>query len=92
MQLKNQETTQAMIQRLKRIEGQIRGVQNMLVEGRDCKEIMQQFSAIRSALHHASLVFLEEYATECLAEQADNSPQNREKLVKDLFVMVNQLD
>ncbi|MGC8780164.1 MAG: metal-sensitive transcriptional regulator [Anaerolineae bacterium] len=53
--------------RLKRIEGQVRGVQRMIEEDRDCAEILQQISAIRAALHHASLVVARSYAARCLA-------------------------
>jgi DNA-binding FrmR family transcriptional regulator len=52
--------------RLRRIEGQARGVQRMIEEGRDCKAILQQLSAIRSAANQASLVLARSYATECL--------------------------
>ena len=41
--------------RLKRIEGQTRGIQAMLDENRDCREILQQMAAIRSALSSACL-------------------------------------
>ncbi|MBI5290252.1 MAG: metal-sensitive transcriptional regulator, partial [Chloroflexi bacterium] len=37
--------------RLRRIEGQVRGVQKMLDEDRECHEIIQQLAAIRSAVH-----------------------------------------
>ena len=40
----------------------------MLDEERDCQEILQQLSAIRSAVQSASRIFLQEYATACLLE------------------------
>jgi len=52
--------------RLSRIEGQARGVQNMLDQGRSCQEILHQLLAIRSAAHQASLVLVENHALECL--------------------------
>lgn len=52
--------------RLKRIEGQVRGVQRMLDEDRECTEILQQMTAIRSAMHQASLVLARSYAARCL--------------------------
>ena len=45
-----------LVTRLHRIEGQVRGVEKMVQEERDCGAILQQMSAIRSAVHHASLV------------------------------------
>lgn len=39
--------------RLRRVEGQIRGIQGMLEEGRDCSDVITQFSASMRALEHA---------------------------------------
>ena len=57
-----------LMHRLRRIEGQTRGVQRMLEEGRDCKDILQQLSAIRSAANKASLLLVRSYATQCMHE------------------------
>jgi len=62
--------------RLKRLEGQVRGVQRMLEEDRDCREIIQQLAAIRSATHQASLVVIREHAAACLFKSGEQaSPQ-----------------
>ncbi len=60
-----------LVNRLKRAEGQMRGVQRMIEEERDCEAILQQLTAVRSALHTASLALARIYATQCLAE-SDN--------------------
>ena len=39
-----------LIRRLKRIEGQVRGIQKMIADGRDCESIITQLAAIRSAV------------------------------------------
>lgn len=54
--------------RLRRIEGQVRGVLKMVEDERDCLEILQQLAAIRSAVHQASLVLARAYAARCLLE------------------------
>jgi DNA-binding FrmR family transcriptional regulator len=59
--------------RLRRIEGQARGVQRMVDEGRDCRAILQQLAAIRSAANQASLVLARSYATECLNRSDERS-------------------
>jgi CsoR family transcriptional regulator, copper-sensing transcriptional repressor len=92
MKLKNPETKDQLIQRLRRIEGQVRGVQGMLDGERDCHEIMQQLSAVRSAVQSVSRVFLQEYATECLLEP-DEEPearQRREKVIHDMITMLDK--
>ena len=65
-----------LVKRLKRLEGQVRGVQRMLEEDRDCREIVQQLAAIRSATHQASPVVIREHAAACLFKSGDQaSPQ-----------------
>lgn len=55
-----------MIKRLKRIEGQTRGVQKMVEEDRGCAEILHQLTAINEAVRSVSVLLAEEYAVECL--------------------------
>ena len=60
-----------LVNRLSRAEGQMRGVQRMIEDERDCEAILQQLSAVRSALHTASLALARAYATQCLVEAND---------------------
>ncbi|HJO90614.1 MAG TPA: metal-sensing transcriptional repressor [Anaerolineales bacterium] len=55
-------------QRLRRIEGQVRGVQEMLNDGRECRDIVQQLVAIRSAAHSTALALVDAYALDSLQE------------------------
>lgn len=99
MKIQNPEVKDSLIRRLRRIEGQVRGVQGMLAEERDCREVMQQLAAIHSAVQGASRFFLQEYATACLLEM-DGAPdevdsladrQNqREKLVQDMLDLLGK--
>ena len=59
--------------RLKRLEGQVRGVQKMLDEERDCREILQQLAAIRSAAHQARILVIRKHAAACLLRTGDLS-------------------
>ncbi|MCX7707267.1 MAG: metal-sensitive transcriptional regulator [Anaerolineae bacterium] len=68
MQLQSPEVKADLTARLRRIEGQVRGVQKMVEDERDCSEILQQMAAIRSAIHQASLVLARAYAARCLLE------------------------
>jgi DNA-binding FrmR family transcriptional regulator len=54
--------------RLKRAEGQIRGVQRLLDEGADCKAVITQLSAAQAALHRAGLRLMAAGMRECLAD------------------------
>ena len=83
--------TQA-IQRLARIEGQLRGVQNMIAEDRDCKDVVQQLIAIRSAVQSASLNFVQNVASECLLNPDEqNDPQAQQATMADLIQLLGKL-
>jgi DNA-binding FrmR family transcriptional regulator len=75
---------QAMLKRLARIEGQIRGLQAMILRGDQCESIAQQFSAARKALDKAYQELLA-----CLLEEAviDPALDNAETLarVRNIF-------
>jgi DNA-binding FrmR family transcriptional regulator len=60
-----------LLNRLKRAEGQMRGVQRMVEDERDCEAILQQLTAVRSALHTASLALARAYANQCVVEAGD---------------------
>lgn len=66
METRTPEVKNELTVRLRRIEGQVRGVLRMVEEDRDCGEILQQINAIRGALHQAGLVTARAYATRCL--------------------------
>jgi DNA-binding FrmR family transcriptional regulator len=76
--------------RLRRIEGQTRGVQKMLEDGRECREIIQQMTAIKSAVQNATALYLRAYAKQCLREDLDNI-QDRDQLVEDLVGLMSKL-
>jgi CsoR family transcriptional regulator, copper-sensing transcriptional repressor len=70
MELKSPEVKAELIARLHRIEGQVRGVEKMVQDERECGAILQQMAAIRSAVHTASLVLARAYAERCMLEPA----------------------
>lgn len=81
MELQSPEVKADLTTRLRRIEGQVRGVQKMVEDERDCPDILQQMAAIRSAVHQASLVLARSYAARCLLEPTRG----------DMDVMLDQL-
>lgn len=78
-----------LLKRLKRLEGQVRGVQRMIDDERDCKEIVQQLSAIRSAAHQTSLALIREHASACLLTPGESaSPQD---VLDSLFSVLDRV-
>ncbi|MEW6141873.1 MAG: metal-sensitive transcriptional regulator [Chloroflexota bacterium] len=54
------------IARLKKIEGQVRGIQGMVAEERECPDILIQLAAARSAIHSVAGLVLRNYTAICL--------------------------
>lgn len=62
-----EDVTQQALNRLSRAEGQLRGVQRLLEEGADCKDVVNQISAVQAALHRAGLRLMASGMRHCLA-------------------------
>ncbi|MFI7043454.1 metal-sensitive transcriptional regulator [Streptosporangium sandarakinum] len=58
----------AHLRRLRRVEGQVRGLQRMVDDDKYCIDVLTQVSAATSALQSFSLVLLEEHMAHCVAE------------------------
>lgn len=93
MKIENTVTKKNLILRLRRIEGQVRGLQAMLDGGRDCREIMQQLQAAHSALKSTSRVFLQDYAALCLAqidENGDDTQESRAAILGEMLALMGK--
>jgi DNA-binding FrmR family transcriptional regulator len=58
--------TEEITNRLKRVEGQIRGLQRMVEEQRDCEAILTQLMAARAALDRVGLLIADNFVQECM--------------------------
>ncbi len=90
MKIENSDTKDKLIKRLRRVEGQIRGVQTMLEEERDCREIMQQLSAVNSAVRSTSRSFFQDYAVLCLADMDQSQSDQNQELLKEMVSLLNK--
>lgn len=69
-------TKQQLLTRLKRIEGQVRGVEGMVEEERYCIDVITQISAIQAALDKVALGLLDDHAQHCIIRGgADGQPE-----------------
>lgn len=62
-----EDTKKNILVRLNRIEGQIRGIRKMIENEEDCKSVLTQLSAVKSALDSTSAIVLDTHAKECLS-------------------------
>jgi DNA-binding FrmR family transcriptional regulator len=74
------------VTRLRRIEGQIRGLQRMVEEGQECEAILTQLMAARAALDKAGLFIVEHNLEQCLRGTADAQVRERLKRIVELFL------
>ena len=76
----------AVIKRLKRIEGQLRGLQKMVADERDCESIVTQLAAVRSAIDSAGALVLNNYIKICAPKGAADDSVVYESLVRAVGV------
>ena len=61
------ESKEALVKRLHRIQGQVRGVERMIEEDRYCIDVLTQIAAVRTALEQVGAKLLEGHVTHCIA-------------------------
>lgn len=63
--------------RLKRIEGQVKGIEKMVDNEATCKDILIQIAAIRAAINKVGTLVLENYAKECFVQEDGNQSEDK---------------
>ena len=76
------------LKRLRRIEGQVRGLQRMIEEDTYCIDVLTQVSAATKALQSVALGLLDEHVRHCVA---DASPENSEAMVTEAMAAIGRL-
>lgn len=79
---------EAVLKRLRRIEGQVRGVERMVEEDRYCIDVVTQVTAIQAALDKVALQLLGEHATHCVIGAPEGEQANR---TEELMAAVRRL-
>ncbi|TIC88352.1 metal-sensitive transcriptional regulator [Nocardioides sp. GY 10113] len=79
------------VKRLRRIEGQARGLQRMVDEEKYCIDILTQVSAMTSALHAFSLALLEEHMAHCLVDAAAAGGPEADEKVAEAMAAIRRL-
>ena len=69
------ETHPEVLKRLKRVEGQLRSIGEMIEAGRSCLEVAQQLQAAASAVHEAKKTFINDHLDHCLDQAVGVSGQ-----------------
>jgi DNA-binding FrmR family transcriptional regulator len=86
MKLEGDSAKIELLGRVRRIEGQARGIAKMIEDDRECAEILQQLAAVRSAAHQAAVRLVRAYAAQCVV-----STDSPEEIADALAVAVSRL-
>ncbi len=77
-----------LLARMRRIEGQARGIQKMIEEDRYCPEIIQQLTAVSKAVREVSLLLLQDHVEGCVADAIQHD--HGEETVKELIAVIRR--
>jgi CsoR family transcriptional regulator, copper-sensing transcriptional repressor len=75
--------------RLRRIEGQVRGIAKMVDEDRYCIDVLQQISAVKAAIDKVAVGVLEDHVRHCMIAGAGDESR-REEMTKELTAAVSR--
>jgi DNA-binding FrmR family transcriptional regulator len=78
--ISNEEERRRIINRLKRLEGQVRGLQTMIDSGKDCEAVLTQIMAAKSALNQVGLHIIGYSMKTCLV---DDGIRDRDELIDE---------
>ncbi|HUR04933.1 MAG TPA: metal-sensitive transcriptional regulator [Nonomuraea sp.] len=85
------EDKDAYLKRLRRIEGQVRGLQRMVDEDAYCIDVLTQVSAVTKALQSVALGLLEEHLSHCVGHAAQHGEDAMEAKVKEASEAIARL-
>jgi DNA-binding FrmR family transcriptional regulator len=81
----------ALVRRLHRIEGQVRGIERMVDEDRYCIDVLTQISAVTTALESLAFVILDDHVNHCVAGAlASGDPAAAEEKSRELLDAVHR--
>jgi DNA-binding FrmR family transcriptional regulator len=81
-------TKPQLLHRLARIEGQVRGIENMVEQDRYCIDVLTQISAVQAALNKVALGLLDDHAQNCMI---GGDPQQQGERTEELMGAVGRL-
>lgn len=90
MTVVNKNDRQSIILRLRRIEGQVRGVQRMIEEESACGDVLTQIAAIKSAINQVGLLVFENHAHDCIHKVVTDEKNDEDKF-KEIVNMMSKL-
>ena len=78
-----------LLNRLKRIEGQVRGVHKMVEEDRYCVDILNQLAAIKAATNKVAMALMEDHTRHCVSRAIKNNQDDT--IIPELMDVIQRL-
>lgn len=75
-----------LLRRLRRIEGQIRGIEKMIVDSRDCESLVTQLAAVRSAIESVGALILNNYMKLCFRKDISSQVASIDSLARAIAI------
>lgn len=83
--LKDDELKKEIMVRLRRVEGQVKGIQGMIDKDICCRDVLTQIAAIKAAINKVGILMIEDYAKNCMGiKEEDANYAGLEQLIKTL--------
>ena len=79
------------LQRLRRIEGQIRGLQRMVEDDRYCADILTQITSAQEALRSVAKELMRHHLRHCATEAIKRSPEDAERMYDELLQLMDRV-
>ena len=79
------------LKRLRRIEGQVRGIQKMIEEDRYCADIIQQAAAVQESLRSVAKNLLKNHLRHCAADALHEPGKKREDMIEEVLSLVGRI-
>lgn len=79
--------TAALVRRLKRIEGQARGLQRMILDGRSCEDVVIQLAALKEAVNKVGMHVLGKHLEACMREELARRGTGRQAIAEALQIL-----
>ncbi|MGI6435044.1 MAG: metal-sensitive transcriptional regulator [Syntrophomonadaceae bacterium] len=88
MAAEKEEVSRDLLVRLRRIEGQVRGLQRMIEEENECSQILNQVAAVRSALNRVGMIIFQHHSRECILKAVD---QGQTESIDEIVSLMGRL-
>jgi DNA-binding FrmR family transcriptional regulator len=82
---------QAVLARLRRIEGQVRGIHRMVEDDRYCIDVLQQVSAVTRALQGVALSLLDDHLAGCVVTAVESGGPEKERKLREASEAIARL-